>query len=206
MDNRTGAINPLSDQFQQFAVRNVSQQMGTLRTNKELKTDDGDEARQGPEDKVELSSGGKASEQDSLLAAQHAGVLSEEADRVKKQSGSRENAARVGVRAETPEGASTSESKGKAPAAEPEAIIRDAARMPKPLSLDEIRGDTPPEMFEAARTIVKGQIHPVTGPSTSLTEMKSVSETAGVAANTMQAFHPLMDIHDTNNLPIAVLE
>ena len=207
MDNISGSINPMSDKFQSFAVRNVSQQMGTLRTTKELSADEGEEARQqAPEDSVELSSSGKLADTEYMEAAQRSGVLSEESDRIKKQEKSRKGPERVGVQPGSPEAEEAQVPQGRAGVSEPEAIIHDVSGARKSLTMDEIRGDTPPEMFEAARTIVKGQIHPVTGPSASLRELKSVDEiTRGDAAN-IQTFHPLMAIHDTYNQPIAILE
>jgi hypothetical protein len=66
------------------------------------------------------------------------------------------------------------------------------------------RDGVPPELLQAAKHIVEGQLHPVKGPRASLKDMKNPEETAQMHVEP-EAFQDSMDIHDRAHPP-AVIE
>lgn len=203
MDSIIGSVNPYSEKFKIAATQNVQQQMGTLKTAKEIKED----FREQPEDTLELSDRFRKepSANENLEAASHAGVLSEMDGRVRKKEKKdkideaivygeyQEPASAKGMDTEKPEIGVVEEK-----AIDPAAILN--------RDISEINGGIPKELFEAAKKFVDAQIDPVKSkPAKTLTEMKSIPETSLHEMKPAERL-PILDIHDRNNQPIPQLE
>lgn len=188
-------MGPLQDKF----VQNVQQQMGTLKTNKELQAD---ERPLETEDKVELQSK-EATAQEHLEAASHSGLISEFDPRAKRKEQKPKKGtdevqvgSEKGNRFETKTAEKASEGKQGLAADE----IKEAKVFKDAVNLETL---FPKQNLEAANKIVMGQIQEKT-PSPSLAELKAVPETAALEG-VMKEYHPMMGIHDSGNKPIVML-
>lgn len=186
-------MGPLQDKF----VQNVQQQMGTLKTSKELK----DEKPIVAEDKVDISVD-DLSQQDHLEAASHSGIISEYAPKLKKK----EQTEKKEVLDEVIIGAGKNEKfdakLGKIKdAPESDGKIIKGLKIEDKVNLENL---FPKQKLEAANKVVMGQIQN-TKPTPSLTELKAAPETAAIEGM-MKEYHPMMGIHDSGNRPIAMLD
>jgi hypothetical protein len=193
------AINAISqDSMMNYAVKNVQQQMGSLKSNKEVKTQD--EAQTEVRDMVELGLTPKqTSESEHLDAAQHAGVISEFTPKTKKKETKDKERVELGVRTEV----NKDEDKGKVEIAKAK---KEVEKVELENKVARIKSDIPAEVYEAAKKIVEGQIDVRTNePTKSLKSMKPIPETGALEMKAV-AYHPIMDIHDNDNMPMASME
>ncbi|MCD4782321.1 MAG: hypothetical protein K8T10_00670 [Candidatus Eremiobacteraeota bacterium] len=196
---RMNQMNPMSTQFKAKAIRTAQTQAATVKDKKDLSPKDG--AKELDEDMVTLSKQGKKSIKDKMDSASQSGVMSDLMKKEKKGKlgeatmfgGKRERQAEKGATAE-----------GKAAQGQKKAEEVDLGAKIEALTVmnrdpDEIRGDVPPQYFDASKKIVEGQIKKGE-PAKSLTELKAV-ETAPLELKS-ENYVEIMPIHDTDNKPI----
>jgi hypothetical protein len=200
MDNIKSPLNPISqDKLMSYAVKNVQQQMGGLKTSKEIKPEE--EPHEEVKDFIELSVTSKQpfTEAEYLDAAQHAGVISEFAPKTKKKETKDKERVELGAKPEVKD-------EDKASKAGATKSKKEVGKVELDSRIARVKSDVPAEMYEAARKIVEGQIDVRSNePTKSLVAMKPIPET-GALEMKAAAYHPIMDIHDSNNMPIASVE
>lgn len=197
-------LNPLSDKFRQGATQNVQQQMGTLKTSRELEQDHHGKE---PRDMVELGEREVTPEQYLKNAAQ-SGALGEQVP-VKKKESKTGTGGEVGTGLVNDADQQAVEESGCQGAQQQMTAIEGGVGIgPKDVfDLGRLKGNVPPEMFEAARKIVEGQIDPVKGPQESLAALKTAPVAMHAQVDTAPlGFHGVLDIHDGNNKPMPILD
>jgi len=196
---RMNQMNPMSTQFRAKAVRTAQTQAATVKDKKDLSPKD--ETKELDEDMVTLSQQGKKSIKDKADSASQSGVMSELMKREKKDElgeatmfgGKRDSKTEKGYGAEE----QAAGGKSKAEDVDLEAKIEALAVMNR--DPEDIKGNVPPQYFEAAKKIVEGQIDKGK-PAKSLKELKAV-ETAPLELEPQRNVE-IMPIHDTDNKPI----
>ncbi|MCD6310403.1 MAG: hypothetical protein J7M18_06780 [Candidatus Eremiobacteraeota bacterium] len=198
----TGINNPLSAQFINAATRNVSQQMGQLKKQTDVDTDDSMKARD-LEDSLDLSVNEEIKTEDHLEAASRTGLLSElEKGKKKDETEKTKQLIYSGSMSPAEEDRESKEIDLKS---EMERTIEKLGKLPSGKEkIDNIRKDVPPDKYEAAKKIVHQQIDTKSlEPSESLKALKEVPEANGIRTRPAD-YHPIMDIHDTMNKPVTV--
>lgn len=213
------AGNPLSEQFRQNAAQNVTQNIASMRNQKELardgqQADDVPSHAEGaPRDSVRLGppQGGAAAppEHADTASVSTARTAANQADGAHGQmlgdgaafghASSEGGLAGGGGLEDALAGGALLSAAGAG------GLLEDTAPTVRRQRNEEAkrlaREGVPPEILEASGEIVKGQMHPVRGPRTNLREMKSVPEAA--AHETAPAeFAAEMDIADTAAAPL----
>ncbi len=197
MDPRFHDLNPLSDAFRREAARNVQQNVGAIKSQKELK----DAAGRGSLDDVE----------DAVLLHGSAEPF------ISSQDGAGKDVATLTGRGGAKEGCKTS----SAPPGEAERmedVVEGAAGLglleeqdPRAARRRSARArrmaehGVPPEILQASRHIVEGQVDPVRGPRSSLQGIKTPPETSQMQMEPAD-YASVMEIHDVANAPMVVEE
>jgi len=193
-------MDPNVSSLQNYAIKNVQQQMGTLKTSKELQADDKSSIK---EDFVELTSANidpsSAKEaKEHLENAAQAGLMSELKEREKNKE--KEKIEEGVLYQPTAEG---KEKQASAPTNQ-EKVVEKIDTSSKPVDTVHLYKDIPSEKLETAKKIVEGQIDASRKPSASLVEMKVPEGIAAIETKNAD-YHPIMDIHDTSNSPVSII-
>ena len=195
--------NPLSAQFVNAATKNVSQQMGAIKKQDEIDTDEPAKSQE-LEDFVDISVKDEVKPEEHMEAASRTGLLSEMDETKKKDK--QEKTKSITYYDGNSNSAEVEKDSGQvALKSEMEKTLEKLEKMGSTREkLDTIRQDVPPEKYDAAKKIVRQQIDTKTlTPSESLQAMKEVPDVSGVKTQAAE-YHPIMDIHDTMNEPVAV--
>lgn len=199
--------NPLSEQFRRDAILNVTQNIASMRNQKELAREGAVEDDAEQRDRVDLAraqpaapppSEGDAFEQAGSPASAHGAPVAESGSQASEQSNE------AGARGLGRDGGHGEDS-GAAPlgdggllnAALTSDLFEEANPSTRRQRSDEARrlarDGVPDEILKASGEIVKGQLHPVAGPKASLREMKDVPE-AAAHETAPESFAAEMDI------------
>lgn len=199
--NTIGGTDPLSRQFQAKAANNMASQMGTVKSEKDLKSKD-----QGldPQDKADIKAMIDASTvtaEEGATAAANSGELAELADdfteddeeKIERRQHGEEQAAAEAARSGKADGTRVASADSKSDDLRAEEIRADQEK------LTGIRAGIPDEVYTAAEQVVKGQLIDENTPARGLAELKAVES---VGLEPTEGSLPLADIHDTHNSPI----
>jgi hypothetical protein len=199
------AGNPLSEKFRREALQNVSQNISSLRSRKDMENGDADEKAQ--QDRVDLARGEKSAARPGdtverprpadgdarpprgqTEAGAEAGSSDPAGGRpdAGRARGGQSAAERARAAAQSMADAATDalESGALLSAAGGGGMLEDKDPALRRRKEEEARRlaqeDVPPEILAASRDIVKNQMHPVKGPKPSLREMKNIPEVAAL--------------------------
>lgn len=183
--------NPLSDAFRQKASLNVQQNLAAMKSQKELEQD---AAAPEPADWMEWAAArGKTAEP---TRPERGGDPSRDA--AAADLSSLEGGATVSEGDAVEWAAQKARSAGLLEEKDPNVARRKRAEARR-----KAEAGVPPEVLQASRQIVEGQMDRVKGPGSSLQGLKDVPEAARMQIEA-EDFHPALEIHDTANEPIVM--
>ena len=198
---RFDQTNPMSRQFMTTALQNMQTQIANVKDTKDLKEEPVD-----PQDVAffshAMADASTVTAEEGLFAAANAGQLSELEHANQKDD--EEKVERRRLNDEEAMGRSLAQGTGTAGQAAAAEHPKDEKQIGTIDStrdkISRLRADVPDEIYTAANQFVQGQMITDTKPGKSLVAMKNVAEPAQLEAN--EPALPLLDIHDTHNVPM----
>ena len=204
--------NPLSAKFQTTALQNMQSQIANVKNTKDL------EANDAPSDHVQLShrlhthehgeavhSSDETTQQQHLESAQNSGELADLTDGFRD-----DDAEALDRRRANDEAEQAFLLTGNAPFSRLMGVeASDDLKIDTGISerdlINRVHADVPDEIYEAAGQFVKSQMATETRPNQSLTQLKSIAE-PGRIETAKEEFVPMLDIHDSHNHPMPLIE